>query len=102
MKDKFRAALQIIHNFVHEDSDTLKMAPLCSNVEYAYTSQLLLLQDILHTSFIIDVDWHRSALQVIWWDSLELNIIQLVKSYTGGQTSVVNVRMVMTMDVIVQ
>ena len=36
MKDKFRAALQIIHNFVHEESDTLKMAPLRSNVEYDY------------------------------------------------------------------
>jgi hypothetical protein len=31
-----RAALQIIHNFVHEDRDTLKMAPLRSNVEYTY------------------------------------------------------------------
>ena len=31
-----QAALQIIHKYVHEDSDTLKMAPLRSNVEYAY------------------------------------------------------------------
>jgi hypothetical protein len=31
-----RAALQIIHNFVHEDRDSLKMAPLRSNVEYTY------------------------------------------------------------------
>jgi hypothetical protein len=59
------AALQIIHNFVHEDSDTLKMAPLCSNVEYAYTSQLLLLQDILHTSFTYRHRLSRSAPQVI-------------------------------------
>ena len=29
-------ALQIIHNFVHEEIDTLKMAPLRGNVEYAY------------------------------------------------------------------
>ncbi len=29
------AALQIIHNFVDEDSYTLKMAPLRSDVEYA-------------------------------------------------------------------
>ena len=58
------------------------------------TSQLLLLQDILHTSFISNIDSHRSALQVSWSDSLELNIIQLVKSYTGGQTAVENMRMV--------
>jgi hypothetical protein len=59
------AALQIIHNFVHEDSTTLKMARLRSNVEYAYFT-VALLQDILHTSFIIDTDSHRSALKVIW------------------------------------
>jgi hypothetical protein len=63
------APLQIIHNFVHEDSDTLKMAPLRINVEYAY-STVLLLQDILHSSFISDVDSHRSALEVIWRDWL--------------------------------
>jgi hypothetical protein len=31
-----RAGLQIIHNFIDEDSDTLKMAPLRSDVKYAY------------------------------------------------------------------
>jgi hypothetical protein len=59
------AALQIIHNFIDEDSDTLKMAPFRSDVKYASTSQLLLLQDIWHTSFIIDIDSLRSDLQVI-------------------------------------
>ncbi len=58
------ATLQIIHNFIDEDSYTLKMAPFRSEVKYASTSQLLLLQDIWHTSFIIDIDSLSSDLQV--------------------------------------
>jgi hypothetical protein len=36
MEKGLLADSQIILNFVHEDSDTLKMAPLRSNVKYAY------------------------------------------------------------------
>ena len=44
----YDAALKIIHNFVHEEIDTLKMAPLHNNVECPYLTVVLITRYIAY------------------------------------------------------